>query len=167
MITRTELDVGNIDFELQAKRDDKFSSFTSLLTYKKLTYRCSQMATWDGVLDENVTFQMDKWLILKNLNWILSTCDPFLLIMPPFTGCQSKSKLAISDSFSLLMLHFCLDLCCSAIFCAYQFSKYTRIPFILMILYLFLWNQFQVSLLVFLKLIWKQKPEITLKYIKT
>ena len=31
--------------------------------------------------DQNVTFQMDKWLILKNQNWILLTCDPFTLIV--------------------------------------------------------------------------------------
>ena len=35
--------------------------------------------TWD--LDQNVAFQIDKWFILKNQNWKLSTCDSFPLIV--------------------------------------------------------------------------------------
>ena len=42
MIKGNESDVGNIDFELQAKRGDKFLYFTLFLTLKNCSYRCNQ-----------------------------------------------------------------------------------------------------------------------------
>ena len=49
MIKRNELDVGNIDFELQAKRGDKFLCFSLFLNFKECLYLCNQMSNWDGV----------------------------------------------------------------------------------------------------------------------
>ena len=44
MIKGNESDVGNIDFELQAKRDDKFLCFTLFLNSKNYSYLCNQMS---------------------------------------------------------------------------------------------------------------------------
>ena len=49
MIKGNELDVGNIDFELQAKRSDKFLCFTLFLNLKNYSYLCNQMSDWDRV----------------------------------------------------------------------------------------------------------------------
>ena len=49
MIKGNESDVGNIDFELQAKRGDKFLCFMLFLTWKNCLYLCNQMSDWDGV----------------------------------------------------------------------------------------------------------------------
>ena len=50
MIKGNESDVGNIDFELQAKKGDKFLCFITLfLTLKNCSYLCNQMFDWDGV----------------------------------------------------------------------------------------------------------------------
>ena len=49
MIKGNESDVGNIDFELQAKRGDKFLCFTLFLTLKNCSYLCNQMFNLDGV----------------------------------------------------------------------------------------------------------------------
>ena len=43
MIKGNESDVGNIDFELQAKRGDKFLSFTLFLDLKNCSYLCNRM----------------------------------------------------------------------------------------------------------------------------
>ena len=48
-IKGNESDVGNIGFELQAKRGDKFLCFTLFLNLKKCSYLCNQMSDWDGV----------------------------------------------------------------------------------------------------------------------
>ena len=50
MIKGNESDVGNIDFELQAKRGNKFLCFTLFLNLKNCSYLCNQMSDWDGVL---------------------------------------------------------------------------------------------------------------------
>ena len=44
-----ESDVGNIDFELQDKRGDKFLFFTLFLNLKNCSYLWNQMSDWDGV----------------------------------------------------------------------------------------------------------------------
>ena len=44
MIKGNESDVGNIDFELQAKRGDKFLCFTLFLNSKKYSYLCNKMS---------------------------------------------------------------------------------------------------------------------------
>ena len=83
MIKGNELDVGNIDFELQAKRGtgSKFLCFTLFLNFTDL-FISLQLDVWfRWGLDQNVAFWMDKWSILKNQNWILPTCDSFPLIM--------------------------------------------------------------------------------------
>ena len=49
MIKGNELDVGNIDFELQAYRGDKFLCFTLFLNFKECSYLRNQMSDWDGV----------------------------------------------------------------------------------------------------------------------
>ena len=43
MIKGNESDVGNIDFELQAKKGDKFLCFTLFLKLKNCSYLCNQM----------------------------------------------------------------------------------------------------------------------------
>ena len=49
MIKGNESDVGNIDFELQAKRDDKFVCFILFLNLKNCSYLGNQMSDWDEV----------------------------------------------------------------------------------------------------------------------
>ena len=49
MIKGNELDVGNIDLELQAKRGDKFLCFTLFLNLKNCSYLCNQILDWDAV----------------------------------------------------------------------------------------------------------------------
>ena len=49
-----ESDVGNIDFELQDKRGDKFLFFTLFFNLKNCSYLWNQMSNWDGGLDQNV-----------------------------------------------------------------------------------------------------------------
>ena len=49
MIKGNESDVGNIDFELQAKRGDEFLCFTLFLNLKNCSYLCNQMSDWDGI----------------------------------------------------------------------------------------------------------------------
>ena len=49
MIKRNESDVRNIDFELQAKRGDKFLCFTLFLNLKNCSYLCNHMSDCDGV----------------------------------------------------------------------------------------------------------------------
>ena len=44
MIMGNESDVGNIDFELQASRDDKFLRFTSILNFGECSYLRNQMS---------------------------------------------------------------------------------------------------------------------------
>ena len=44
MIKGNESDVGNIDFELQATRGDKFLCFTLFLNLKNCSYLCNQMS---------------------------------------------------------------------------------------------------------------------------
>ena len=43
MIKGNELDVGNIDFELQAQRGDKFLRFSLFLNFKECSYLRNQM----------------------------------------------------------------------------------------------------------------------------
>ena len=43
MIKGNELDVGNIEFELQAKRGDKFVCFALCLNFKECSYLRNQM----------------------------------------------------------------------------------------------------------------------------
>ena len=49
MIKGNESDVGNIDFELQATRDDKFLCCTLFWATKNSSYLCIHMSSWDGV----------------------------------------------------------------------------------------------------------------------
>ena len=58
MIKGNESDVGNIDFELQAKRGGKFLYFTLFLNLKKCSYLCNQMSDWDGV-----------WIKMQHFKW--------------------------------------------------------------------------------------------------
>ena len=44
MIKGNESDVGNIDFELQAERSDKFVCFTLFLKLKNCSYLWNQMS---------------------------------------------------------------------------------------------------------------------------
>ena len=44
MIKGNESDVGNIDFELQAKTVDKFLCFTLFLNLTNCSYLCNQMS---------------------------------------------------------------------------------------------------------------------------
>ena len=44
MIKGNESDVGNIDFELQANRGDKFFCFTLFLNFKECSYLRNQMS---------------------------------------------------------------------------------------------------------------------------
>ena len=44
MIKGNESDVGNIDFELQAKRGDIFVYFMLFLNLKNCSYRCNHMS---------------------------------------------------------------------------------------------------------------------------
>ena len=49
MIKGNESDVGNTDFELQAKRGDKFLCFTLFLKLKNCSYLGNQMSDSDGI----------------------------------------------------------------------------------------------------------------------
>ena len=49
MIKGNESDVGDIDFELQAKRGDKFLYFALFLNLKNCSYLRNQMSDWDGI----------------------------------------------------------------------------------------------------------------------
>ena len=49
MIKGNESDVGNIDFELQAKRGGKFLCFTLFLKLKNCSYLQNHMSDWDGI----------------------------------------------------------------------------------------------------------------------
>ena len=49
MIKGNESDVGYIDFELQAKRGDKFLCFRLFLMLKNCSYLQNQMSDWDGI----------------------------------------------------------------------------------------------------------------------
>ena len=68
MIKGNESVVGNIDFELQAKRGDKFFCFTLFFNFKKMfvSLQPDVRLRWD--LDQNVAFQMDKRFIFKTQN---------------------------------------------------------------------------------------------------
>ena len=46
MIKRNESDVGNIDFELQIKRVDKFSCFISFLNVKEFVISLQSEVRW-------------------------------------------------------------------------------------------------------------------------
>ena len=48
VIKGNESDVGNIDFELQAKRACKFFVLHCLGTSMSYSYLCNQMSDWDG-----------------------------------------------------------------------------------------------------------------------
>ena len=56
MITRNESDVGNIDFELQAKKGDKFSCFIVFLNVKALFISLQPHVRLKWALDQNVVF---------------------------------------------------------------------------------------------------------------
>ena len=71
MIKGNESDVGNIDLELQAKRGDKFL-FYVVFELKELNISLQPDVRLRCDLDQNVTFLMDKWFMLKNQNWILN-----------------------------------------------------------------------------------------------
>ena len=81
MIKGNESDVGNIDFELLAKRGDKFLCFALFFEIKELFISLQPDAQLRWGLDQNVAFSMDKWFIFKNQNGKLPTCDSFLLIV--------------------------------------------------------------------------------------
>ena len=81
MIKGNESDVRNIDFELQAKRDDKFCSFTLFLKLKNCSYLWNQMSDWDGIWIKMYHFKWASDLYWKKQNWKLPTCDSFSLIM--------------------------------------------------------------------------------------
>ena len=49
MIKGNESDAGNFDFELQAKRGDKFLCFTLFLKLKNCSYLRNHMSDWDGI----------------------------------------------------------------------------------------------------------------------
>ena len=49
MIKGNESDVGNIDFELQAKRGDQFLCFSLFLNFEECSYLRNQIPDWDGV----------------------------------------------------------------------------------------------------------------------
>ena len=49
MIKGNESDVENINFELQAKRGDKFLCFTLFLKLKNCSCLQNQMSDWDGI----------------------------------------------------------------------------------------------------------------------
>ena len=59
-----ESDVGNTDFELQAKRGDKFLCFTLFLNVKNCSYLCNHMSDWDGV---GIKMYYFKWT--SDLYW--------------------------------------------------------------------------------------------------
>ena len=58
-----ESDVGNIDFELQAKTGHRCLCILLFLNFKELGISDVRLR-WG--MDQNVAFLMDKWLILKN-----------------------------------------------------------------------------------------------------
>ena len=58
MINGNESDVGNIDFELQAKRGDNFLCFTLFWTSQNYSYLLNQMSDWNGV-----------WIKMQQFNW--------------------------------------------------------------------------------------------------
>ena len=53
-------DVGNIDFELWAKRGDKFLCFTLFRNFKELFISLQPDVQLSWGLDQNVAFWMDK-----------------------------------------------------------------------------------------------------------
>ena len=53
-----ESDVGNIDFELQDKRGDKFLCFTLFLKLKNCSYLRNHMSDWDGT-----------WIKMYHFKW--------------------------------------------------------------------------------------------------
>ena len=64
-------------------------------------------------LNQNVAFWMDKWFILKNQNWILSTCDSFPLIMshigPPRNDWHNlRWEFVVSYLFHLCIEAYCI-----------------------------------------------------------
>ena len=75
MIKGNDSDVGNIDFELQAKKGDKFLCFTLLFELTNCSCLCNQMSGWDGVW---IKMEFFEW---TSQNWILPTCDSFPLIV--------------------------------------------------------------------------------------
>ena len=105
MIKGNESDFGNIDFELQAKRCDKFLRFTLFLNFTELSISLQPDVWLRWGLDQNVALLMDKWLLLKNQNWILSTCDSFPLIV-------SHLSPSPSETFCHLQWHLWLSLFC-------------------------------------------------------
>ena len=68
MIKGNESDVGNIDFELQAKRGVKFLCFTLFLNFTELFISLQPFVRLRWGLDQNVAFSMDKGFILKKQN---------------------------------------------------------------------------------------------------
>ena len=48
MIKGNESDVGNIDFELQTQRGDKFLCFSLFLNFKECSYLRNQMSDYEG-----------------------------------------------------------------------------------------------------------------------
>ena len=60
MIKGNELDVVNIDFGLQTKRGDKFSSFTLVLNFKELFVSLQPDVQLRWSLEQNVDFNMNK-----------------------------------------------------------------------------------------------------------
>ena len=56
MIKGNELDVGNIDFELQAKIDNRFLCFTLFMNFSKLSVSLQPDVRLRWGLDQNVAF---------------------------------------------------------------------------------------------------------------
>ena len=59
MIKGNESDVGNIDFELQAKSGDEFLCFTLFRKFKELFISLQPDVPLRWSLDQNVAFYMD------------------------------------------------------------------------------------------------------------
>ena len=68
MIKGNESNVGNIDFELQAKSGDKFLCFTLFLNFSELFISLQPYVRLRWGSDHNVAFLMDKGFILRNQN---------------------------------------------------------------------------------------------------
>ena len=96
LIKGNEWDVRNIDFELQAKRGDKFLCFSLFWTSKNCSYLCSQISNWDGVWIQNVEFWMDSWFRLKKSK--LNIADMWLIPL----ACVTYVHVNTSSSCTLL-----------------------------------------------------------------
>ena len=65
MIKGNESDVENIDFELQAKKSDKFLCFTLFMNLKNCSNLCNQMSDWDRILIKTQQFKCTSDLYWK------------------------------------------------------------------------------------------------------